>query len=94
MRRLSKNEIARWERTRSQGKWRYVAVRAFIWTVLAVIGMSQMDSIHHLYLFVLFGPGVGLLGGLSQWWINEGNYQDSIQNQMIARALGPDYDGR
>src|SRR5690349_3994381 len=70
--------VARWEKTRTKGKARFVIRGSLIWSGAMIIFTSLYDWYFRgatdpwqMIYFVIVGPILGLVS----WWINEGEFR-------------------
>jgi hypothetical protein len=79
--RKKQERLARWERTRAQGKARFVIRESLIWGGTMLLFMSLMDYFYDrsfnpnkilwtLIYFVIVAPIITL----ATWWTNEGKF--------------------
>lgn len=85
---MSEKDVARWEKTRAKGKWRFIIVRAavfgsMLFLVKIVMDFLWGDPVELRPYFLWLYPVLGLVAGASMWWIADAQYQNYILDKKI-----------
>jgi len=89
---FNEKDVARWEKKRADGKWRFVLRSALMFALTMAAVTTLLDLVNAqvswnpiYYLLVL--PILGFLAGIIQRWDQEGRYKNYLLDKRIDETL-------
>jgi len=92
---FNEKDVARWEKKRAGGKWRFVLKSALLFTlssatIIILLDLFYGSSLETPIYYLLLLPFAGVFASLAQWWGEEGRYKNFMLDKQIEEILSRD----